>query len=56
MQAVKADAYKKGDRTDRQEKEQKAISEGRRDSLDNKRNEIAESKWPDRGIEPPDPK
>lgn len=53
-QAVKVDAYKKGDRTDRQEKEQKAINDrGGRDSLDNKRNEIAESKWPDRGIEPP---
>lgn len=52
--ATKVDTYTKGDRTDRQNKEQKAINErGGKDSLDNKRNEVDPRKWVDRDIPPP---
>jgi len=54
--ATKVDSYKKGDRTDRQNKEQKAINErGGRDKLDNRRNEVAPDKWASRDIPPPPP-
>ncbi len=52
--AEKVDTYKKGDRNDRRNKEQKAMNDrGGKEKLDNKRNEVAEEKWEDRGIEPP---
>jgi RHS repeat-associated protein len=45
--------YKKGDRTDRGNNEPKGMNDrGGKDKLDNKRNEVAESKWPDRNIDP----
>jgi len=52
--AEKVDSYKKGDHSDRQNKEQKAINDrGGKDKLDNKRNEVAPKKWEDRKIDPP---
>ena len=43
--AKKIDSYKKGDRVDRQNKEQKAMNErGGKENLDNKRNEVAPKK------------
>ncbi|MCI1111014.1 hypothetical protein MOQ26_08190 [Stenotrophomonas maltophilia] len=52
--AEKVDSYKKGDRTDRQNKEQKAMNDrGGKDGLDNKRNEVAPKRWQERGIDPP---
>lgn len=52
--ASKVDTYKKGDRTDRQNKEQKAINErGGKGNLDNRRNEVSPDKWKDRDIPPP---
>lgn len=48
------DKYPKGDREARQNAEQKAMNErGGKDNLDNKRNEIRESNWEKRGINPP---
>lgn len=52
--AERVDSYRKGDRTDRQNKEQKAIDErGGKDILDNRRNEVSPTKWNDRNISPP---
>ncbi len=46
--------YPKADRAARQEADQKAMNErGGKDKLDNKRNEVAEKKWADRKIDPP---
>ena len=48
------DTYPKGDRDQRRTKEQKAINDrGGVDNLDNRRNEVAPSKWTDMGIAPP---
>jgi hypothetical protein len=48
------DTYPKGDRDQRRAKEQKAINDkGGVGNLDNRRNEVAPSKWPDMGIAPP---
>lgn len=47
-------SYKKGDRTGRQEAEQREMNNrGGKKNLDNKRNEIRESKWKSRGVDPP---
>jgi RHS repeat-associated protein len=47
-------AYPKGDREARQNAEQQAINDrGGRDALDNRRNEVRESRWEQRGINPP---
>jgi RHS repeat-associated protein len=52
--AERVDSYKKGDRADRQNKEQQAMNDrGGKDNLDNKRNEVSPSKWEDRNIRPP---
>lgn len=48
---------KKGDREQRANNEQNGINEnGGKDNLDNKRDEVAEKKWDDRGIKPPEEK
>jgi hypothetical protein len=48
--------YKKGDREARGNAEQTGMNDnGGKDKLDNKRNEVAEKKWPRRGIKPPNP-
>jgi hypothetical protein len=48
------DTYPKGDRDVRRVKEQEAINaRGGVENLDNKRNEVAPSKWQDMGINPP---
>lgn len=52
--APTVDTYKKGDRAGRQEAEQRAMNQrGGKNKLDNKRNEIRESKWRERNIPPP---
>lgn len=49
--------YKKGDRDGRRNAEQIGINEqGGKSELDNKRNEVDQKKWGDRGIEPPEEK
>jgi RHS repeat-associated protein len=51
--AERVDSYKKGDRADRQNKEQQAMNDrGGKDNLDNKRNEVSPSKWEDRTLGP----
>jgi RHS repeat-associated protein len=48
------DTYPKGDKDVRRAKEQQAINDrGGVDKLDNRRNEIRPSKWPDFGVTPP---
>lgn len=48
------DTYSKGDREARRRKEQQAINDrGGVDKLDNRRNEVAPSKWPSQGINEP---
>jgi RHS repeat-associated protein len=48
------DTYPIGDRETRRSKEQQAMNDlGGVDNLDNKRNEVAEKKWPNMGITPP---
>ena len=52
--ATVVDTYPKGDRDERRRKEQQAINDrGGVDSLDNRRNEIAPKKWPNKGVQPP---
>jgi RHS repeat-associated protein len=49
--------YRKGDRTGRQNSEQDAMNErGGKEKLDNKRDEVHNSKWKDREIDPPRPR
>ncbi len=46
--------YDKGNRDERRNKEQQAINDhGGVENLDNRRNEVRESKWPANGINPP---
>jgi uncharacterized protein RhaS with RHS repeats len=53
--AEKIGSYEKGDRIGRQNKEQQAINDrGGKEKLDNKRNEVSEKKWGERGIRPPE--
>ena len=48
------DTYPKGDRDERRKREQQSMNDrGGVDKLDNKRNEVRESKWEDKGITPP---
>jgi len=48
------DEYNKGDSTERADREQSGINQhGGKRKLDNKRDEVAEKKWGDRGIKPP---
>lgn len=48
------DTYPKGNREERRRKEQQAINDkGGVDSLDNRRNEVAEKKWEGKNISPP---
>ncbi|WP_223620515.1 RHS repeat-associated core domain-containing protein [Lysobacter sp. ESA13C] len=49
--AEKIGSYPKGDRTRRQDAEQKGMNErGGKEALDNRRDEVAAGKWDDRGI------
>jgi RHS repeat-associated protein len=51
------DTYQIGDREERRRKEQQAINDkGGVSETDNKRNEIRETKWGEKGVEPPPPK
>jgi RHS repeat-associated protein len=51
------DTYPIGDREDRRRKEQQAINDkGGLSETDNKRNEIRDTKWGEKGVEPPPPK
>ncbi len=53
--AERIGSYSKGDRTGRQNQEQQAINDrGGKENLDNKRNEVAPSRWEERDIRPPE--
>jgi len=51
------DTYPKDDKEERRRKEQQALNDiGGVAETDNRRNEIAESKWPASGVQPPEPR
>ncbi len=50
------DTYNKADKDERRRKEQQAINDlGGVENLDNRRNEISETKWDEKGVKPPEP-